>query len=493
MKLDSLYSRIAVGFATVLITFGMLLGWLSYKVAKVHQHEVMQRLNRDLAAHMLSHGPLFKSGRPDYHAVNELFQMAIAVNPSIEIYLLDGEGLILAHSPPEDQLPLNGVSLGPIRAFVAGEALPLLGDSPRAAGRSEIFSAAPILVDARVAGYLYVVLVGGMYRQMADESWHDFAVRSALWIGAVGLGLALLVGLAVFARITRPLNKLTRSVQAFEKERGGTAHGKMHERPARGTADDEIGRLVTAFDQMAEQLNGHLNELQRQDSLRRELVANVSHDLRTPLTSMQAYLETLLHTGNELPAADQRRYLEVAVRQSQRVAKLVQQLFELARLECEETLPQVEVFSLSELLQDISQKFALVAAEKHVRLGVRANPEGLFVRGDIGMIERVITNLIDNAIRYTTGGGEISLDAVRNSARIEVRVADTGVGIDAEYLPSLFDRDSPLRRTPGRSGGGLGLQIAGRILALHGTQMEVASESGKGTTFRFTLPAAQPG
>ena len=137
MKLDSLYSRIAVVFAAVLIGFGMLLGWLSYKAAKVHQHEVMQRLSRDLASHMLSHGPLFNAGRPDHQAVNQLFQMAIAVNPSTESYLLDAEGMILAHSPPEDRLPLAVVSLAPIRAFVAGEALPLFGDNPRTPGRRE--------------------------------------------------------------------------------------------------------------------------------------------------------------------------------------------------------------------------------------------------------------------------------------------------------------------------------------------------------------------
>ena len=158
-----------------------------------------------------------------------------------------------------------------------------------------------------------------------------------------------------------------------------------------------------------------------------------------------------------------------------------------------ETLPHVEVFSLSELLQDVGQKFAPLAAEKQVRLSVDADPEGLFVRADIGMIERVIANLIDNAIRHTPASGAISLEAVSTPAGIEVRVADTGVGIATEYLPGLFGRDSPLRQTAGRTGGGLGLRIAERILALHGTRMAVASESGHGTTFRFALPAAQPG
>ena len=492
MKLDSLYSRIALVFALVLIGFGALLGWLSYNAAKVHQHAVMQQLSRELASHIVNQRPLIGPIGIDRTAVAELFHMATAVNPTIEIYLLDGDGAILANSPPAGDLPLGRVSLEPIRAFIAGKALPVLGDSPRATGRKEIFSVAPILRDTRVVGYLYVVLVGGMYRQMADEAGQSFAVRSAGWVGTAGLALALLVGLAAFARITRPLNKLARAVQAFERDNHEPRDPGKKNAPG-ASSKDEIGRLATAFFQMTERLKAHMGEIRRHDQLRRELVANVSHDLRTPLTSMQNYLETLLRTGDDLPTAERRHYIEVAVRQCHRVTRLAAQLFELAQLECEETLPHVEVFSLAELLQDVGQKFALLAAEKQVRLSVEADPEGLFVHADIGMIERVIANLIDNAIRHTPAAGAISLEAVSTPAGIEVRVADTGVGIAAEYLPGLFGRDSPLRQTAGRPGGGLGLRIAERILALHGTRMAVASESGHGTTFRFALPAAQPG
>jgi signal transduction histidine kinase len=180
------------------------------------------------------------------------------------------------------------------------------------------------------------------------------------------------------------------------------------------------------------------------------------------------------------------------VRQSQRVAKLASELFELARLECEEALPQEEVFSISELVQDVVQKFTLAASDKLVALRNECSPDALFVRGDIGMIERVLSNLIDNAIRHTPAGGEVLLSVGRNAAGVEVRVADNGIGIAAEHLPRLFERDSPLRVSSRLAGGGLGLQIAKRILALHGSVIAVASEPGRGTTFRFALAAALP-
>ena len=487
MKLDSLYSRIALVFAVVLITFGAVLGWLSYAAAKYHQHDVMQRLSSGLAKHIASHEQLLGANGINRKAVHDVFQMAVAVNPSIEIYLLDAEGRILAHSPPNDRLALERVSMAPIHAFLTGRSPPILGDSPRDAQQQGVFSVAPIESEGRNLGYLYIVLLGDMYRQMAEDARRDYALRTALWIGVAALGLALLAGLAAFGWITRPLNALTRSVRAFE-------NGKLSDNRNEATrATDEIARLSLAFDHMSQRLAAQMLELKRQDDLRRELVANVSHDLRTPLTSIQNYLETLARMGENLPPAERQQYVEVAVRHSQRVAKLAQQLFELARLECEETLPQAEIFSLSELVQDIGQKFSLAASIKGVRLTTRTDPEGLFVLGDIGMIERVITNLVDNAIRHTLEGGKVRLETAQTEGGIEVRVVDTGVGIAAEYLPRLFERDSPLRHGAGRGGGGLGLLISDRILTLHGARMVVASESGQGTTFSFALPAAHPG
>ena len=488
MMLRTLYSRIALVFALLLCAFGAALGWLAWTAAKYHQHEVMQEVYRGLAANIANRVPL-SGGTANPHAMDEVLRMSAAVNPSIEIYVLASDGRIVAHVPRDVPLARTRVELAPLRAFVAGERLPLLGDSPRLASGREIFSAAPIVVDGRAAGYVYVVLVGDMYRQMAETARRDYALRTALWVGVVALALALAIGLVAFAGITRPLRKLTNAVDAFERD-ASLLDTALPRSPSLPT--DEITRVTESFERMKTRLAVHVDELKQQDSLRRELVANISHDLRTPLTSMQNYLETLTRTGETLSPADRRQYLEVALRQSQRVAKLAGELFELARLECTETLPQPEVFSLSELMQDVAQKFALAAADKRIALRADPTPGALFVRGDIAMIERAISNLLDNAIRHTPADGEVSLAASSTHAGVEVRIEDTGVGIAAEHLPHLFERYSPLRETSRRAGGGLGLQIAKRILALHGSGIAVASKPGCGTTFRFALPPALP-
>ena len=490
MKTGSLYGRIALIFALVLLVFGSALGWLSYRAAKDHQHEVMQQLSHELAQHIADHVALLTSNGFDRNQVAELFRMATVVNPTIELYLLDADGAILSHSPPDGPLARERVSLAPIHDFLGGRSLPILGDSPRSAERQGVFSAAPIMRDGYTAGYLYVVLVGAMYQQRADDASRSYVLRTMAWTGIAALLLALLVGLALFAVITRRLNRLTSSVQAFESASLGDHRPLAATNADAGT--DEIGRLSMAFQHLTGQLSAQRVELQRQHELRRELVANVSHDLRTPLTSMQNYLETLVKMGEELSPADRQQYLEVAVRQSHRVARLSQQLFELARLEGEESLPQPELFSMSELVQDIAQKFALSARDKGVQLHAEADPQGLFVVGDIGLIERVITNLIDNAIRHTLSGGEVRIETEPSAQGVEVRVADTGAGIAAEHLPGLFERDSPLRKNANRGHGGLGLLIAKRILALHGTRIAVTSETGQGTVFSFVLPVGAP-
>lgn len=492
MKPASLYSRIAIVFALVLLGFGVALGWLSYRAAKSHQHEVMQQLSLELARHIAEDGTLLGAGGLDRRRMDELFRMASVVNPTIELYLLDADGKILGHSPPEGGLALERVSLAPVRRFLARQPLPIFGDSPRSAGQKGVFSAAPIVQGGRTAGYLYVVLVGSMYQQRADDASRGHVMRTTAWTGLAALLLALAVGLAAFAFITRRLNRLTKSVQAFEHATlldaaaaPARPAGEPEPKPA-----DEIGRLSLAFAHLTGSVVAQRSELQRQDELRRELVANVSHDLRTPLTSMQNHLETLVRMGDDISAADRRAYLDVAMRQSRQVARLAQQLFELARLECEEALPHPELFSLSELVQDVAQKFALSARDSGVRLKAEADPQGLFVWGDIGLIERVITNLVENAIRHTPRGGAVRLEAVAAENGSELRVADTGSGIAAEDQPGLFERDSPLRRRSSPKHGGLGLLIAKRILLLHGSRMTVASEPGRGATFSFVLSSA---
>lgn len=299
---------------------------------------------------------------------------------------------------------------------------------------------------------------------------------------------SLIAALIVFRFLTIRLRMLSESIEAFRAS--GFTKPVPLELP--GNLDDEIHRLNAAFQEMSERIATQLRQLEDVDRQRRELLANVSHDLRTPLASMQGYLETLLIRSEELSSEERNRYLQIAVKHCERLGKLVQDLFELTKLEAHEVSPRIETFPLAELAQDVVQKFALKAQNRQLTLLTTCEPDAPTVHADIGMIERVLENLIENAMRFTPEGGEIGVEVRRAGQRAELRVRDTGRGIEAEELHNIFDRYYRVDRAEfGATGNaGLGLAITRRIVELHGGDIHVQSTPGVGTTFIVDLAAA---
>jgi hypothetical protein len=240
---------------------------------------------------------------------------------------------------------------------------------------------------------------------------------------------------------------------------------------------------------MAQRISDQLESLRRTDTTRREMIANVSHDLRTPLASLNGYLETLLIKGDSLTAAEQSNFIEIAARHSRQLGKLIEELFELAKLDSLETLLHCEPVALAELLQDVTHKFSLAAQQKQIKLECRCEHNLPYVAADIGLIVRALENLIENALRYTPSGGTISVEVTRDTGHICVRVADTGCGIAEDELPRVFERFYRLEKSRTEDGGaGLGLAIVKRIVELHGSTIQAVSKPNAGTTFSFRLP-----
>jgi signal transduction histidine kinase len=487
--IHSLYSKIALTFAVLMLIFGGVLSWLYFTTVRYHQQELVQQLNRGLAAHIAEQMPLLGPGGLDQKAIEDLFHMLMIVNPSIEVYLVDGSGVIETHLAPAGHLKRGHIDLAPIKRFLAdpnsNAVLPILGDDPRSAAEAKIFSAARLQRSGEVDRYLYVILAGEAYEQLAANLWQGRILRTASLISVSAFCLTILFGLVIFAAITRRLNALTMAVGRLEQQ-GFAASPEGPGALAKGR--DEISRLARAFQLMANRIAEQFSELEQQDELRRELIANICHDFRTPLTALHGYLETIQRKRKTLSAEDLDRYLEIALRQSHKVGRLSQELFELANLECSGIQPRFEVFSLAELIQDVVQKFELPAQDKNVRVEVNALAGPAPVRADIGMIERVLVNLLDNALRHTPAGGMIKIDVFQRGERFRVTVKDSGPGIKPEHLPTLFDRASPLGRSGGRVNGGLGLLIVSRILTLHECTISVESPVGKGAVFQFDLP-----
>jgi signal transduction histidine kinase len=491
----TLTQRLSLVFSVLLLACCGASAWLQIRSSDLHEKEVVQSLSKNLADHIAHRTTLMDANglRPD--AVRQLFGQLMMVNPSVEVYLLDNEGRIKGDDAPAGHVKREQVDLAPIRRFIAGDALPILGDDPRSIDGKKVFSAAPLQMNGQPpTGYIYVVLLGEEHDALAARVAASSVLRTTLWSMALVALLGLLAGLTAFGLITRPLRRLTEAMRRFDADKPDVQPQMQPNVPRSAPAEqrDEIAVLETTFAQMAQRIGDQWRALTRQDQQRRELIANISHDLRTPLTSLHGYLETLSLKADSLGDTERSRYLAIALAQSVKVGRLAQALFELARLEHGNVQPVLEPFSLVDLVQDVFQKFELPAEARRIRLRAGIPPRLPNVCADLGMIERVLTNLLDNAIRHTPAEGAIDVDLAYKDGKVEVTVSDTGAGIPAAQREGLFER--PFSASGTHRGGGLGLLIVQRMLQLHHSQIHLLDRAGPGTSFRFELPVAdQPG
>ncbi len=492
-----LSQRLSLAFSALLLACCGVSAWLQIRANDMHEKEVVQGLSRELAKSIALDTQVMGPEGLEPAAIRRMFDQLMVVNPSVEVYLLDPAGRILGHAAPEGHLKRDHIDLEPVRRLLAGRPLPILGDDPRSASGRKVFSAAVLRSSGREVGYIYVVLLGEEHDRLAARVAASSVLRTTLWSMALVALLGLLAGLMAFRLITRPLRRLTHTMRHFDTTADAAPAplpaltDTMMATPAPSPAGrrDEIAVLESAFQQMSTRIGEQWQTLRQLDQERRELVANISHDLRTPLASLHVYLETLYSKDATLTAADRQRYLGVALGQSRKVGKLAQTLFELASLEHGMAAPVLEDFSLSDLIQDVFEKFELQAQERHTQLLATLPPGAALVNADLGMIERVLTNLIDNALRHTPPGGDITVALTLQPGSVVVTLSDSGPGLPPQLLDRLFRR--PFGLSSEHDSGGLGLLVVHRILQLHDSTIELLQLPGRGAVFRFALAAPQ--
>jgi len=235
-----------------------------------------------------------------------------------------------------------------------------------------------------------------------------------------------------------------------------------------------------------EQLRTSLEQITTLDRYRKEMIANLSHDLRTPMSSMLGYLETVQLKKAQITQLEQEKYLQVALSEANRLNRLVGELFELSKLESGQIQIEPEPFNIAELAQDTLQKYQLQAEVKHVELLTEFSEELPLALADLRWIDRVLQNLMDNALCYVQEGGFVMFTIFEKDSKLHFKVCNSGNQIPATDLEHVFDRY--FKSSSHKEGStGLGLTIVKKIVELHGEQ--VWAESGEAlTTFRFTLP-----
>ncbi len=487
MSIGTLHARLAVALLAVLLIAGTLNLVSILVTTNWHVQESNQRLSFDLARNIVAMkidqwtGP---DGEIRKNGLQELFHWLMVVNPELECYLLDTDGTISAYDDSLGPLERDWVSLQPIREALDGpDHLPIFGDDPRDLSQPEIFSVAPIPPEGPPRAYLYLLLARESSSSWLDELRSSYILRLSAITGVLSLVVSLVAGALLFLRITRPLRqllaKMRSQITTLETETAS---------PLESTGD-EIATLESTFSHLTRTIEAQIEQIEKAANLRHELIANISHDLRTPIATLQGYLDTLTLKEDVLSAAEREEYLQIAQRQSARLGKLVKELFELTRLERHEIEPQLERFRIGELVQDNVHRFKLQAQQKGIELRALFDPDLPPVYADVGLMERALENLIENALRFTPPGGTVSVELRESEQKLELAVADTGPGIREEDLPRIFDRTyrSRLQGDSEHQGAGLGLAITRYIAELHAADLTVESPPGRGARFSMSL------
>lgn len=477
---NTLYWKISFGLLLLLVFLGTGYLWITGYTATRFLKEENQKLYGDIAAHTVQEVVPLVDGKVDTSAIQEIMHSMMIINPSVEVYLLDTTGTIITYVAPYKKVQLTEVNVDPIKEFLATPDEFIQGDDPRHPGEENIFSAARLEEEGNLIGYVYIILASEAQTAVTSSLFNSYMLGYGTKLFGITLFVALLIGLLALWFLTRNLRSVAQTVVKFKD---GDYEARITQ-PMSGEFHD----LKETYNQMADQIVENIEKIKSVESLRKELIANVSHDLRTPLAITRGYVETLLMKGDDLSRDKQKEYLETIFESSERLSRLVSQLFEYSQLESLQIEPQKEPFHIGELVQDVVARYQVLAWEKNITLEAEGFEELPLVYADVGLVERVFQNLLDNALKFTPDGGKITLELSPKDEVVEICVVDTGKGIPEGEKHLIFDRYKKAEVQSPLAAAGLGLAIVKKILDLHQSAIRVENRPQAGAAFQFNLP-----
>lgn len=481
--LNRLYLRISGILLVILLTIGVAYFLITAYASQRYFQETTQRLNANVAEQMLLEVNPFVNGEVNKEALGKIMHSMMAVNPGIEVYLLDPEGNILSFVVLNKKVKLSRVDLTQVNEFISSKGEKFVqGDDPRNPGNQVVFSATRVEEDGVLLGYVYMVLASEEYENITSVLRESYILKTGSQLFLVTMVAAFSLGLLAIWIITSNLRKIIYTVRKFEQ---GDLTARI---PVK--SKDELGGLAMTFNRMADTLLKNIDQLKEVDHLRKELIANVSHDLRTPLSVIHGYVETLAIKMDDLKPEQKEKYLNIILKSTDKLKKLVADLFQLSQLEAKQVKPNKERFAIAELINDLAAKYQLIATDKNISLKTEIANTNVLVNADLALIERVLSNLLDNAIKHTPDEGVVNIQLSTIGSNVEVSVSNSGEGIPKDEIEHIFDRYFTRSKT-GAEGTGLGLAIVKNILEIHDSVINVSSKLKEKTTFFFELPVMQ--
>ena len=476
----SLYWRIGFGFILFLAITLVLQVLLFIWVAGEREGGMPERMGRDFAELVASEfeAELARDPQLDlrgyaHKRVSELHRPAVILFP-------DGSAV----APPGTPIPRGIRFPGPFKRRAPGNRR---GPPPRQADGDPMrprtpFGEArrgpvvrPVEHNDQVVAMVWVPPLTGPGR-IAE------ALGTPLMLGAL---LLLIGGTALAALVIfRPAQARLSAVEAAARRFGD---GDLSAR-APEIGGDEVAAVATAFNRMAADLAARQAQLVEADRARRQLLADVSHELMTPLTAIRGYAETLALPQFTPGSKEGQRAVKVIHEEGVRIERLVKDLLDLARFEAGGIALTLENVDVDELFERVVDRHAQAAQDKSVTMAIEPHEDDIRLVGDPHRLEQAVQNLAANALRHTPPGGTVRLGASRADGAVKLTITDTGVGIPEQHLPHVFDRFYKADQSRSHTGSGLGLSIVKAIVERHGGSVSAHSRQGVETTFEIVLP-----
>jgi signal transduction histidine kinase len=485
---SNLFRRITVLVLSIIAVLGLVFTTITYLANKHYQQAGMQLQNREVAGLIAR----FSSPYTGRNAISQqkadsVFHQAMVLCPNAEVYFLDTAGGVLAYRRDEKKVQQWKVPLGHIQQFIhsKGESY-IKGEDPRDAGKPKIFSAAVVPAPGGALGYVYVILAGHKSQSVMAGLFKSQVTYFALIAIFTVILLSSLFSFFYLRRMQSNFQQMVGVLEQFEK---GDYTARF---PSR--SNDEYALITQSFNKMADLLFNNIQQLTRSGQERKTFIATISHDLRTPLSIARGYTETLLlrpESGGITPD-EQHHYAQLIYSKMLQIENMVKQLFEISKMDAIEFKPAKEPFIFSEIVQETVNASQGMAIYKNIDLKCMQCQNPDWVNADISMMERVIQNLLDNAIKNTPEGGSIQASLSADNKEMVFKIESTGTPITNDLLQWINDcmEDGNIyARRPVRSG--LGLIIVKKILYLH--RFPLHAYSGNNTnTFSFRMPVHSP-
>lgn len=484
----NIFRKIAILIFALITTLCLLFIFITYFATTHFYQASTQLLNKDVAAHIAKFSSPFERDGINKRKADSVFQNAMVLSPSAEVYFLDTTGKVIAFHASKSDIRLWNLPTDHIKNYLASKGQAYIkGPDPRDPDNPKIFSASEVLYHSKKIGYIYVILGSNEYRNVSQMLFSSHVSNLAIEAFCIVILFSIIISFMYLRNMQKSFNRMLAVLERFE-DGDFQARFKIKEQ-------HELAPFTEGFNRMADLLVYNINRLTQLENSRKDFIAHISHDLRTPLAIARGYAETLVikKAAGTLAAKDLDDYIQMILDKIFQVEHLVNMLFELTKIESSEFKLNNEPFVLSEIVQETVNTFQLNAEAKKITLECTQCQYHVWVNADVHMMERVIQNLLENAVKNTPVSGVIQVGLSVDKNDLTCKIQNTGNPLSPELMDWINDtgKNSAVHlEKPTKSG--LGLTIIKKILHLHGSVLRVDIANDSAIIFSFSLPIYEP-